>query len=181
MLSNNPSQRFRGNEELGRAAEARQFLAANSQPLAELLTFIDFAENLAIAFVEVNFSPDGMALVEALQQHPQCMNIQFVVVNLAEQPELRFLRDELLQQLATVPHQADKKLVLIVRGLERAIGVTGNDPPVLQDLNFIRDAYKTSVPHPTTTHKNPWKLRGELVIGRVKRTHSLTLVTRTSH
>jgi len=38
--------------------------------------------------------------------------------------------------------------VLVVRGLERAIGISGNDPPVLQDLNFIRDAYKTSVPRP---------------------------------
>jgi tetratricopeptide (TPR) repeat protein len=148
MLSNNLSQRFRDNTIPGREAEARQFLAANSQPLAELLTFIDFAENLAIAFVEVNFAPEGKTLVDALQQHPQCQDIQFVVFDFVEQPELRFLRDELLQQLATVPHQVDKKLVLIVRGLERSIGVTGNDPPVLQDLNFIRDAYKHSVPHP---------------------------------
>jgi tetratricopeptide (TPR) repeat protein len=28
------------------------------------------------------------------------------------------------------------------------IGVFGDYPPVLQDLNFVRDAYKTSVPHP---------------------------------
>jgi tetratricopeptide (TPR) repeat protein len=148
MLSNNPLQKFWDDEFRGREAEAQQFLAANSQPLAELLTFIDFAENLAIAFVEVNFAPNGDALVETLQQHPKCQDIQFVVFNFSDQPELRFLRDELLQQLAAVPRQSGKKLVLIVRGLERAIGVSGDDPPVLQDLNFIRDAYKNSVPHP---------------------------------
>jgi tetratricopeptide (TPR) repeat protein len=148
MRSNNPSKIFLGDTFLGRQTEAQQFLAANSQSLAELLTFIDFAENLAIAFVEVNFAPDGDVLVDALQKHPKCQDIQFVVVDFSDQPELRFLRDELLQKLATVPLEQDKKLVLIVRGLERAIGVSGDDPPVLQDLNFIRDAYKNSVPHP---------------------------------
>jgi tetratricopeptide (TPR) repeat protein len=137
-----------GNLFLSKQAEAQQFLALNSSSLAELLTFIDFAENLAIAFVEVNFPPDANALIEALQNHPQCQDIQFVVFDFSQQPELRFLRDELIQRLATVPRDQNKKLVLVVRGLERAIGISGNDPPVLQDLNFIRDAYKTSVPHP---------------------------------
>jgi len=157
MLSNNPSKPSKrskpskntlGNLFLSKEAEAQQFLALNSLSLAELLTFIDFAENLAIAFVEVNFPPDANALIEALQNHPQCQDIQFVVFDFSQQPELRFLRDELIQRLATVPRDQNKKLVLVVRGLERAIGISGNDPPVLQDLNFIRDAYKTSVPRP---------------------------------
>jgi len=157
MLSNNPSKPSKrskpskntlGNLFLSKEAEAQQFLALNSLSLAELLTFIDFAENLAIAFVEVNFPPDANALIEALQNHPQCQDIQFVVFDFSQQPELRFLRDELIQRLATVPRDQNKKLVLVVRGLERAIGISGSDPPVLQDLNFIRDAYKTSVPHP---------------------------------
>jgi tetratricopeptide (TPR) repeat protein len=151
MLSNNPSKTSKNllvNRVLSKQAEAQQFLALNSPSLAELLTFIDFAENLAIAFVEVNFPPDANALIEALQNHPQCQDIQFEVFDFSQQPELRFLRDELIQRLATVPRDQNKKLVLVVRGLERAIGIPGNDPPVLQDLNFIRDAYKTSVPHP---------------------------------
>lgn len=154
MLSNNPSKPSKlsnnllGNLFLSKEAEAQEFLALNSSSLAELLTFIDFAENLAIAFVEVNFPPDANALIEALQNHPQCQDIQFEVFDFSQQPELRFLRDELIQRLATVPRDENKKLVLVVRGLERAIGISGNDPPVLQDLNFIRDAYKTSVPHP---------------------------------
>ncbi|MBW4514437.1 MAG: tetratricopeptide repeat protein [Timaviella obliquedivisa GSE-PSE-MK23-08B] len=157
MLSNNPSKPSKpfkpskislGNLFLSKQAEAQQFLALNSSSLAELLTFIDFAENLAIAFVEMNFPADANALIEALQNHPQCQDIQFVVFDFSQQPELRFLRDELIQRLATVPCDQNKKLVLVIRGLERAIGISGNDPPVLQDLNFIRDAYKTSVPYP---------------------------------
>ncbi|MGL5060794.1 MAG: tetratricopeptide repeat protein, partial [Microcoleus sp.] len=32
--------------------------------------------------------------------------------------------------------------------LEKSIGKFGEYPPVLQDLNWVRDAYKKSVPHP---------------------------------
>ena len=42
----------------------------------------------------------------------------------------------------------DKKLVLIIQGLEKSIGKNGDYPPVLQDLNFVRDAFTNSVPYP---------------------------------
>ncbi|MFM6813002.1 MAG: hypothetical protein ACKPJ4_13865, partial [Dolichospermum sp.] len=32
--------------------------------------------------------------------------------------------------------------------LEKSIGVFGEYPPFLQDLNFVRDAYKKTVPYP---------------------------------
>ena len=53
-----------------------------------------------------------------------------------------------MQRLETV--KTDRKLVLVVQGLEATIGTDGVGayPPVLQDLNFIRDAYRQSVPHP---------------------------------
>ena len=37
---------------------------------------------------------------------------------------------------------------MIVIGLEKSIGLSGEYPPVLQDLNFVRDAFTHSVPHP---------------------------------
>ncbi|MFP5271893.1 tetratricopeptide repeat protein [Coleofasciculus sp.] len=37
---------------------------------------------------------------------------------------------------------------LIIIGLEKSIGMSGDYPPVLQDLNFVRDAFTASVPHP---------------------------------
>lgn len=130
--------------------EDRQFLVLNRQILAELLTFIDFADGFTLGFVEVNFPPDVEFLIEALKSDPKCQNIQFEVLNFSHRPDLKFLRDEIVQQLPILPHDPSRKLVLLIRGLEKSIGVDlqGDYPPVLQDLNFVRDAYKSSVPHP---------------------------------
>jgi len=136
-------------------AEIGQFIAANQQEFAELLTFVDFAEKFTLGFVEVNFSPDAELLIEALNTNPECWEIQFVTLNFSD-PNLRFLRDEIIKNLQTIERESDKqirqahckKLVLIVRGLEKSIGVFGEYPPVLQDLNFVRDAYRRTVPHP---------------------------------
>ncbi|MGB0561927.1 MAG: tetratricopeptide repeat protein [Spirulinaceae cyanobacterium] len=130
--------------------EAQQFLGSNAQVFAELLTFLDFAEKFTFGLVEINFPPDVQTLLDALAQHPSCAEMQFVVVEVGDKPELRFLRDEITAQLAQVEREPDKKLVLVVRGLARAIGteLAGDYPPVLQDLNFVRDAYKLHVPHP---------------------------------
>ncbi len=127
--------------------EIGQFIAANQQEFAELLTFVDFAETFTLGLVEVNFPPDAELLIEALKTSPECRDIQFVILNLSE-PNLRFIRDEIIKLLPSIEREPDKKLVLIVRGLEQSIGVFGEYPPVLQDLNFVRDAYKRTVPHP---------------------------------
>jgi tetratricopeptide (TPR) repeat protein len=130
--------------------EDRQFLVLNRQVLAELLTFIDFAEGFTLGFVEVNFPPNVEILIQALESDPKCQDIQFEVLNFSHRPDLKFLRDEIVQQLPILPHDPSRKLVLLIRGLEKSIGVDlqGDYPPVLQDLNFVRDAYKRSVPHP---------------------------------
>ncbi|HBL12849.1 MAG TPA: hypothetical protein DD379_15925, partial [Cyanobacteria bacterium UBA11162] len=128
-------------------AEIGQFIAANQQEFAELLTFVDFAETFTLGLVEVNFPPDAELLIEALNTSPECRDIQFVTLNLSD-PNLRFIRDEIIKILPSIEREPDKKLVLIVRGLEQSIGVFGEYPPVLQDLNFVRDAYRRTVPHP---------------------------------
>lgn len=128
-------------------SEKENFLTLNQQSLAELLTFIDFAdEKLTIGFVEINFAKDRDALIEILQNHPQCQEIQFKILNLSK--ELRFLRDAIVEELAEIKIEDNKKLVVILIGLEKSIGMSGKYPPVLQDLNFVRDAFTTSVPHP---------------------------------
>ena len=131
-------------------SDASSFLALNQSELAELITFVDFAEGLTIAFVEVNFAPDAALLLEALQQHPTCEAMRFEVLNFSSEPNLRFLRDEIVQRLNPIKVPADQKLVVVVRGLEAAIGTDniGSYLPMLRDLNFVRDAYRTSVPHP---------------------------------
>ena len=130
--------------------EARQFLALNRQVYRELLTFIDFAADFTVGFVEVNFLPNVDMLIQSLQADPSCQEIQFEVMDFSQQPDLRFLRDEIVQRLPAIKQHPDQKLVLLVLGLKEAIGVNlqGDYPPVLQDLNFVRDAYKRTVPHP---------------------------------
>ncbi|MFM2064989.1 MAG: hypothetical protein RLZZ507_4660 [Cyanobacteriota bacterium] len=128
--------------------ENLDFMQINQQSLRELLTFIDFAdEKLTIGFVAVNFAKDRNALIEIIKNHHQCQDIQFVVCNFSD-PNLRFLRDAIFEELQKIQKEKDKKLVLMIIGLEKSIGLFGEYPAVLQDLNFIRDAFTNSVPHP---------------------------------
>ena len=141
MLSKQPFKK--NNPDL----EAKRFLAVNQQFFEELLTFVDFAEGFTIGFVEINFPSEADIVIESLKSHPQCKEIQFETLNFPDQ-NLRFLRDEIVKILPTIEQDPTKKLVLILRELEKSIGIFGDYPPVLTDLNFVRDAYSTSVPHP---------------------------------
>ncbi|MFM7368838.1 MAG: hypothetical protein ACKO2Z_13825 [Sphaerospermopsis kisseleviana] len=127
--------------------ELGQFIALNEDIFAELLTFVDFSEKLTLGFIEINFPTDAELLINALKTDYKCQEVQFVTLNFPD-PNLRFLRDVIIQELPKVEKEANKKLVLIIQGLEKSIGLSGEYPPVLQDLNFVRDAYKKTVPNP---------------------------------
>ncbi|MBU7585402.1 MAG: tetratricopeptide repeat protein, partial [Nostoc sp. TH1S01] len=145
MSSSNKLSNQHNNSEL--QAEIAKFIAYNQDEFAELVTFVDFAEKFTLGFIEINFPPDINLLITGLRQEPQCQSIQFVVLDFPD-ANLRFLRDELVQQLAEIPKETNKKLVLLIRNLEKSIGVFGDYPPILQDLNFVRDSYRQTVPHP---------------------------------
>ena len=51
-----------------------------------------------------------------------------------DNPDLRFLRDELVKTLPDVEQEPNKKLVLLLIGLEASIGMVGDYPTVLQEL-----------------------------------------------
>ena len=123
------------------------FLEQNRSEFAELLTFIDFAKGLTIGFVEVNQESDKGLLVAALRDHLKTA-VRLEVLNFSQERDLRFLREALVQRIGKI--ETDKKLVLLIQGLEVAIGTdsVGAYPPILQDLNFVRDAYRESAPHP---------------------------------
>jgi tetratricopeptide (TPR) repeat protein len=101
-----------------------------------------------LGFVEVNFPPDINELIAQLEGHPQCQNIQFALIEL-DAPDLRFVLETLQQQLPQIDRQPDKKLVLLLRGLEKSIGTTGDYPPILTNLNYTRNSFLTALPHPT--------------------------------
>ncbi|MFW6296790.1 MAG: tetratricopeptide repeat protein, partial [Halothece sp.] len=148
MLSNKPSKQSNNSQEIPDVA-LTDFLKLNQKSFDELVTFIDFApENkLTIGFVEVNFAKERDFLIKTLQEDPDCQEIQFERFSFPEQ-KLRFLRDILIEELEKITVEPDKKLVLLITELENSIGMTGEYPPMLQDLNFIRDAFTTSVPYP---------------------------------
>ncbi|MGK7940638.1 MAG: tetratricopeptide repeat protein [Crocosphaera sp.] len=128
--------------------EKELFLNINQQTLIELLTFIDFAdERLNIGFVEIKFSQDRDILINELLEHPKCNNIQFEILDFSD-PNLRFFRDELVTALKQINIQPNKKLILLITGLEKSIGIVEEYPSVLTNLNFVRDDLRTSTPHP---------------------------------
>ncbi|MEB3164949.1 MAG: tetratricopeptide repeat protein, partial [Prochlorothrix sp.] len=129
-------------------ADFQDFITHNRAAFNQLLTFIDFAaERLTIAFVSVNFAPDRSAIIEALQAHPTCADIQLLVLDFGDR-EVQFLQQALLERLAGIERVPGKKRVLLLTGLEQSIGMSGDYPPLLRDLNFVRDGFGEKVPDP---------------------------------
>ncbi|MEM8503706.1 MAG: tetratricopeptide repeat protein [Cyanobacteria bacterium P01_D01_bin.1] len=134
------------------STKANALVQANKEAFQQLVTFVDFApEKLTIGLVSVNFPDDREIIIKELKQHPDCQDIQFVQYELNDK-NLRFLQDELMQRLPSVEREPNKKLVLLLTGLEasiRMVGDLGDYPPVLVDLNYVRDGFVTNVPYPT--------------------------------
>ncbi len=127
---------------------ASAFVAKNRLMYDRLVTFLDFApERFTLGFVSVNFGRDREALIQALQADPRNADLQIVALDFADR-ELRYFKDALVERLATITIVPHKKLVLMITGLEFSIGMLGEYPLVLQDLNYIRDAFVHTVPHP---------------------------------
>ena len=122
-------------------------LEHNQEVFKILLAFVQMSKGFKVAFAEINFPPDTDILIAALQAHPKCQSIQFVVLRF-DDLELRFLLEAIKQELAKIEIQSDKKLVLIVQGLEKAIAFSGDNPPILTNLNYARDSFPISIPHP---------------------------------
>ena len=127
---------------------AAEFLGYNLEALAELAAFADFSQGFTIAFAEINFSGDAARVIAALKRHPACATIQFAEVML-DDPRLTAPLSQLKLKVAGLQRQPDRKLVLVVQGLEKSIGITGEtSTPVLRDLNYTRDLFPAQMPHP---------------------------------
>ncbi|MEM9815341.1 MAG: tetratricopeptide repeat protein [Cyanobacteria bacterium P01_D01_bin.6] len=128
-------------------SESPEFLGLNLEAVQSLANFIDLSEDFRLAFAEVNFVPDVDLLIAALQQRPECQQVQFLVFDFS-QTKLTSLLAELMLRLESVEYGANKKPAIILRGLETSIGGLGKESPFLQDLNFVRDALARRVSHP---------------------------------
>ena len=128
-------------------ASTSALIQQNQEAFKRLVAFAKVAEGLTIGFIQVNFAQDTNTVLAALAEHPDCQSIQFEVLTFAD-PNLKFLRKAILEALLTLAPPPHKKLIIIIRGLEQSIGMTGDSPPMLQDLNFIRDDLVASLPYP---------------------------------
>jgi len=122
-------------------------LEHNQEVFQILLAFVQMSKGFKVAFAEINFPPDIDVLIAELQEHPKCQSIQFVVLRF-DDPDLRFLLESIKQQLVNIEIQPDKKLILILQGLEKAIAYSGDNPPILTNLNYARDSFPVVIPHP---------------------------------
>jgi tetratricopeptide (TPR) repeat protein len=127
--------------------ELASFLALNQEVWQFLLAFLRMSTNFKFAFTEINFPPDNDTLITKLMNHPDCDGINFLVVNL-DNPNLLFVLDELKKAVGNTQQEADKKTVLIVKGLEKSIGTNKNFPAVLTNLNYARDNFPIALPYP---------------------------------
>ena len=132
---------------IGEPVAVSPWQAQNQETLDELARFVDFAEGFTLGFLEINFEKDLEEVLKALRKRPECATVQFHTFTL-DDPNLRFLKDTLEAKIRPLSLLKPKKRIILVKGLENAVGLFGDYPPLLQDLNFVRDAWLESVPYP---------------------------------
>jgi tetratricopeptide (TPR) repeat protein len=129
-------------------ANREAFLQLNQEAYQQLITFLAIApKRLTIGFVAIDFQRDQSILLELLRQDNRCQDLQIEVFCL-DDPDLRFVQDELRQELPQRSQIPGKKLIVFLTGLEKSIGLYGSYPVVLENLNFVRDSLVYSIPHP---------------------------------
>ena len=128
-------------------SEIATLLEHNQEVFQFLLAFVQMSRGLKIGFIEVNFPPDIDKVIAALREHPKCASIQFAVLRFDDR-DMRFLLEGIKAELLKISIAPDKKLVLILQGLEKAIAYSGDNPPILTNLNYARDSFPIAVSHP---------------------------------
>ena len=127
--------------------QEEEFYQENQEPWKKLIALIKIAQDFNIIAVEVNAGDDLRSIIERLGKQESLSNIQLYIATLDDE-NLRFLKDELVKRLSSLTINEDKKLVIILKGLENAIGLEDKQSPFLADLNYIRDLLPQDIPHP---------------------------------
>jgi tetratricopeptide (TPR) repeat protein len=122
------------------------FRDRNTDILRKLVAFVTLSQGLTIGFAASPSPRETDLLVDFLTRDRDCADIDFIVLDFPD-PNLHFLLEAIVPELESLPNNSKPKVV-VIRGLEHSIGVLGEYPPVLVDLNFTRDAYRRRVPYP---------------------------------
>ena len=123
------------------------FLQRNAESLQKIAIFADLSEGFTVGFVEVALERDCAFVIQALTSHSDDLDVQWIPLKF-EQPDLRYLIAAITTALESVERIPDTKVVLLVCGLERAIGGYGDYPPLLSNINIARDTYVKKLPYP---------------------------------
>jgi tetratricopeptide (TPR) repeat protein len=122
------------------------FRDRNADLLRKLVAFATLSQGLTIGFAASPSPWETDLLVDFLTHDRDCLDLNFVILDFPD-PKLHFLLEAIVSKLASLPNSS-KPRVVVIRGLEHSIGVLGEYPPILVDLNFTRDAYRRRVPYP---------------------------------
>jgi tetratricopeptide (TPR) repeat protein len=124
-----------------------KFLQRNAEELDSIELFAKLSEGFTIAFMEVNSDRDRAIVIEYLKHSDRFPDVQWVPIALADE-RLQYFGLEVREQLQSVELIPDRQPVLLISGLERSIGATGDYPQVLSNLNMERDSYPRILPYP---------------------------------
>jgi tetratricopeptide (TPR) repeat protein len=123
------------------------FRRRNAEALRKIAIFADLSEGFTVGIVEVALERDRAWAIQALLAGHEPPDVQWIVLNLTD-PHLRYLMAAITEALQGVEKLPGQKIVLLLSGLEQAIGGYGDYPPILSNLNIARDTYAHALPYP---------------------------------
>jgi tetratricopeptide (TPR) repeat protein len=123
------------------------FLLRNAEALQKIAIFADLSEGFTVGFVEVNLERDRNFAIRALESSKDNPELQWISLHF-DDPDLHYLIATITDSLQKVELIPDKKIVLLISGLEKTIGGYGDYPPLLSNLNIARDTYGHKLPYP---------------------------------
>ena len=123
------------------------FLLRNAEALQKIAIFADLSEGFTVGFVEVNLERDRNFAIRALESSKDNPELQWISMHF-DDPDLRYLIAAITDTLQKAELTPDKKIVLLISGLEKTIGGYGDYPPLLSNLNIARDTYGHKLPYP---------------------------------
>jgi tetratricopeptide (TPR) repeat protein len=123
------------------------FLLRNAEALQKIAIFADLSEGFTVGFVEVNLERDRSFTIRALESGKDNPELQWISLHF-DDPDLHYLIAAITHSLQKVELIPDRKIVLLISGLEKTIGGYGEYPPLLSNLNIARDTYGHKLPYP---------------------------------
>jgi tetratricopeptide (TPR) repeat protein len=123
------------------------FLLRNAEALQKIAIFADLSEGFTVGFVEVNLERDRNFAIRALESSKDNHELQWISLHF-DDPDLHYLIATITDSLQKVELIPNRKIVLLISGLEKTIGGYGEYPPLLSNLNIARDTYGHKLPYP---------------------------------